>query len=174
ILGIGLAIPKDLERRLQILSAQTSEAEQSKDISFASRVSRATGFEVFVYNDGNAGCWGELMAYPAPRPEHLVYIRVGHFISSGLITERTLWEGPGGHSGNLGSMMLTDFNGCRQLVHLIVSLNALERKLIDRNISIPDGSPSTWNWDAIESIAAGWIDEAGRALAETIQYMCHG
>ena len=168
LLGIGVAMPSGFERNLGLLGVPAAKAEQWAGVDPAATVAKATGMEVFLYNDGNAGCWGELAAYPMPRPRNLCYILVSSFIGAGLIAEGKLWEGTNGRSANLGSMMVTDRNGYQQFVHLVASLHAFENKLADRRLALSTGNPMDWAWEEMEDVVAEWVEDAGKAIAKTI------
>ena len=168
LLGIGLAMPSGFERNLGLIGAPEAKAKQWEGANPVAKVSAATGLEVFSFNDGNAGCWGELAAYPIPRPRNLSYILVSSFIGAGLIAEGKLWEGRNGGSANLGSMMITDRNGHQEFVHFVASIVALEKRLATAGMEVPTGNPMLWNWDGMGAVLTEWLEDAGRAIAKTI------
>lgn len=168
LLGMGLATPSGFERNMALLGAPKEKISEWNDVDLALEAGKATGLDVYLYNDGNAGCWGELAATAVPRPRNLAYILVSTFVGAGLMAEGRLFEGPNGRSANLGSMMVSGGDGGRQYVHLIASLVALERKLGARGVQVPRGNPLNWDWEALEPVASEWIKEAGEAIAKVI------
>jgi predicted NBD/HSP70 family sugar kinase len=168
LIGMGVAMPSGFERNLKLLGAPKAKSAQWKGVDSLQLATNATGLDVFMFNDGNAGCWGELAAYPIPRPKNLGYILVSSFVGAGLIVEGKLWEGSRGQSANLGSMTVTGRDGQEEYVHLIASILALEARLLNRGLPVPTGNPLDWDWTAFEDVAAEWIADAGRAIAKTI------
>lgn len=170
LLGLGLAMPSgfDIARNSDLLGALPEESAAWHSLDVAKAVEAATGLEVFLFNDGNAACWGELAAYPPPRPNNLAYFLIGTFVGAGLIAEGRLWEGPTGNSANLGSMLVTDRQGKQNFVHLIASVFAFERRLAEAGIAVPTGNPADWYWEAFEPHVTEWLEDAGWALAKTI------
>lgn len=168
ILGIGLAMPSGIARNADLLGTPPEVAHGWRGLDVAPTIEEMTGLLVYPFNDGNAGCWGELGAHPPPRPNNFVYLQVGTFVAAGLVAEGRLWEGPSGNSANLGSMIVTDRQGQQQFVHLIASIYALEQRLHAAGKVSPKGNPAEWDWEALEPEVTDWLDEASRALAKVI------
>lgn len=168
ILGIGLAMPSGIARNADLLGTPEPVVQGWAGLDVATKIEEMTGLLVTTFNDGNAGCWGEFIAHPPPRPSNFAYLQVGTFVAAGLVAEGRLWEGPSGNSANLGSMIVTDREGRQEFVHLVASIYALERRLRAANKSVPKGNPADWNWEALEPEASQWLDEASRALASVI------
>lgn len=168
LLGMGLAMPSGIGRNADLLGASPEDAAAWKGTDILGAAEAAAGMKVFMFNDGNAACWGEIAAYPPPRPNNLAYFLIGTFVGAGLIAEGRLWEGPTGNSANLGSMLVTDRDGKQNFVHLIASITAFERRLAVAGLPIPTGNPVDWDWDSYEPHVTEWLDDAGWALAKTI------
>ncbi|KKB09257.1 hypothetical protein VE26_04560 [Devosia chinhatensis] len=168
IVGIGLAMPSSMGRNVDLLGADLAVARGWSEIDVAAAIEKETGLEVQRLNDGSAGCWSELIAYPSPRPQNLAYLFVGTFVGAGLVAEGRLWQGPTGNSANLGSMLVTDEHGQNQFVHLIASLYALENRLSDAEMRLPAGDPMKWRYDTLEPVLSDWIEQSAKALAKVI------
>lgn len=168
VLGMGLAMPSGIGRNIDLVGGSPDQARRWKDLDITATAEAASGLKVYRFNDGNAACWAELAAHPAPRPANLAYFQVGTFVSAGLVADGRLWEGPTGNSANLGSMMVTQRDGTQQFVHLIASIYALEGRLRSAGMDIPAGNPRDWNWEALEPVAKCWLDDAAEALAKAI------
>lgn len=165
--GIGVASPSHIHRNIDLVDAPDDQAALWRDIDLADRLAKVTGLSVEWFNDGTAACWAEFIAHPAPRPVDFAYFQIGAFVGAGLLAKGELWEG-NGHAANLGSMVVCDGHGNPTFVHLVASIMALQRALTSAGIAVPDGSPSDWDWDALEPVASKWLDDAGRALANAI------
>lgn len=168
VVGMGLAMPAGIGRNIDLVGGSPDHAARWRAADITAAAEAASGLPVFRFNDGNAACWGELAAYPSPRPANLAYLQVGTFIGGGLIAEGRLWEGPTGNSANLGSMIVTGKGGRQEFVHLIASLHALERRLLADGRPVPAGNPATWPWGELEPYASEWLEDAARALAKVV------
>ncbi len=169
LIGIGVASPTRIARKVGLLDAPAEQAELWKSLDLAAEVEKATGISTLWFNNGNAGCWAELVMRPAPRPENFIYLFVDTFLGAGLIAEHNLWEGPTGNSANLGSMLVCRSDGSgREFGHVLASTMALDRRLRAAGIAHPATNPAEWPWDEWETHVAPWLAECGDALAQII------
>lgn len=166
--GIGIACPNGIGRNVGLLDADPELGRQWQGIDMATEAAKVTGLPVQVYNDGNAACWAELIASPAPRPTSFAYMLISTFVGAGIVAENTLWQGPTGNSANLGSMLVTDSYGDQNFVHLLSSIYALEQRLAGADIQIPPTTPMFWPWDEWEPHVTEWIEAAAAPLAMAI------
>tara|TARA_R110002020_G_scaffold10965_15_gene41724 strand:- start:515 stop:1720 length:1206 start_codon:yes stop_codon:yes gene_type:complete len=165
--GIGLATPSKIGRNIGLVRAPEGQSVLWSSIDPVERLAADTGLPVQWFNDGNAACWAEMMAQPNPRPQGFSYFQIGTFVGAGLVANGELWEG-NGHAANLGSMLVCDEDGKPTFVHLIASISALQDLLAAAGVTIPNGSPFNWDWDALEPVVTQWLDRAGLSLAKAI------
>jgi predicted NBD/HSP70 family sugar kinase len=150
LLDLGIAMPGRLADNLDLVDAPPDQAPLWRDADVASLLNARTGLDVSVINDGNAGCWAELIALDRPRPANVIYFLVSRYIAAGIIGDGALWEGPTGNGANLGAMLVQlDGDGALE-AHFIASLHALEKMRAQSS-----------GGDVIES----WITRSARALA---------
>lgn len=168
LVGIGLAMPTNIFRNLDLLGAPHEEAAKWKDLDIAATLSAATNLEVFAFNDGNAACWGELLAMSTPRPRNIAYFLVSTFIGAGVIADGKLWEGARGNAANMGGMLIAGDDGKPTFVHLVASIHAFEARLAKAGVTIPPGMPESWDWGALASHAEEWLEAAARAISIAI------
>jgi predicted NBD/HSP70 family sugar kinase len=136
-------------------------------IDIAREAASVTGYDVHVFNDGNAACFAELTATPPPRPGDFAFLLLDTFVAAGIIAEDHLWEGVTGASANLGSMLVSDRTGTPRFVHEVASLTALRKRLDAAGTTIADAlgdEPS----DLTQTVVADWIEDASTALAQVI------
>src|SRR5690606_39226293 len=126
---IGVALPTDIAGSQAIADAPEGQRALWAQLDIAAELSGRTGLAVSLFNDGNAACWGELIAFPKPRPADFIYFLIGRYIAAGIVGEGTLWEGPSDNSANLGSMLVDSGEAGLQVAHFIASVTALERRL---------------------------------------------
>ena len=168
LVALGIAAPTGIGRNVGLLNADPELGLRWQQIDIQEEAEKATGLRVSVYNDGNAACWAELSAFPAPRPGSFAYLLVGTFIGAGIVAENTLWEGPTGNSANIGSMLITDRHGDHNFVHLLASISALEQRLAGDGIEVPPTTPLFWPWADWEPHVSEWIADASWALAKAV------
>jgi len=168
VLGLGLAMPSGFGCNMQLISGSDEQAQRWKEVDCAAAAKAVSGLEVLRLNDGNAACWAELSAHPAPRPIDLAYVHIGTFVGAGIVGQGRLWEGPSGNSADLGSMVVTQSDGRQQLVDMISSLYAFEARLIAGGRRVPAGSSVDWNWELLEPFAENWLEDSAHALAQAL------
>ena len=169
LIGIGVASPTNIARKIGLIDAPPDQVELWKTLSIATEIERATGVHTTWFNNGNAACWAELVMRPAPRPASFIYLYVDTFLGAGIVAEHNLWEGPTGNSANLGSILVCQADGSgREFAHLLASTMALDRLLVEAGITRPVADPAEWPWEEWESVVAPWLARCGDALAQLI------
>ncbi|MEO5807115.1 ROK family transcriptional regulator [Devosia sp.] len=165
---LGIAMPTSIWEHVHLVNAPPEQTTLWRELDIAAEVNARCGLDVQVFNDGNAACWAELIASPAPRPSDFIYFLVSCYVAAGIVGQGTLWEGPTGNSANLGSMLVTDAEGKQHPAHFVASLDALEQRLTaaGRPVSSPI-TPET-DWGALEPVLSDWIEDGGRALANVV------
>ena len=167
LIGIGLAAPGGIGETSALIPPPGNQSALWVAIDIARSAADATGLDVHLFNDGNAACWGELIAHPPPRPQSFAFLLIDTFVAAGIIAEGRLWEGVTGASANLGSMLVTDRQGTARFVHEIASLYALRQRLTGNGLDLLAVMTETLSPEA-ERIFAGWIEDASFAIAQTI------
>ncbi|SEP65603.1 Sugar kinase of the NBD/HSP70 family, may contain an N-terminal HTH domain [Devosia sp. YR412] len=166
--GIGVALPTNIAANLHLVAAPEEQYALWTNLDLAGDLGRRTGFEVSLFNDGNAACWAELIAFERPRPGNFIYFLIARYVAAGIVGEGTLWEGPSGNSANLGSMLVRHGDGPLQPAHFIASVSALEQRLADAGFLVIPSQFETWDWDAFEPVVAQWIADSGNILARVV------
>lgn len=165
---LGLAIPTNLGKYLSLVDAPAEQHALWIDLDPIAELARRTGLHVSQFNDGNAACWAELIAFPRPRPGNFIYFLISHFTAAGIVGEGTLWEGPTGNSANLGSMLVNGPDGRLQPVHSIASISALASRLKSAGHDVDERNPSNWQWDSFGDVLENWIADSAVALARVV------
>lgn len=166
--GMGVAMPTEMWRYLDVVDAPPEQRALWEATDVAAELSRATGLEVSVYNDGNAACWAELIAIPRPRPADFIYLLISTYVGAGIVGQGTLWEGTNGNSANLGAMLVNDGTDHPEVVHFVASISAFQNRLEAAGHPRPTGSPRSWNWASFEPVLTEWIETAASTLARVI------
>ncbi|MET3927030.1 ROK family transcriptional regulator [Devosia sp. 2618] len=165
---IGVAMPSNLAAH--IAQVQTTQAPRAHwdDVDVVAELSGRTGLDVRVFNDGNAACWAELIAFPRPRPANFIYFLISRNVGAGIVGEGMLWEGPSGNSANLGAMLVADCNGKLQPAHSIASVAALWRRLNAAGIETDIARVEDWDWSSFGVVLDQWLTETAQALAQIV------
>jgi predicted NBD/HSP70 family sugar kinase len=165
IVGIGLAAAGRIGDPATLLPPPPGQSDLWGKIDLAAEVTRATGFDVHLVNDGNAACWADFVAMPGQRSGNFAYLLVGTFVGAGIMTEDRLLEGASGDSANLGSMIVTDRGGSRRVAHEVASLYALRRRLGDIQLEAAIGDAA---FPDAQAVVGEWIEDASFALAQVV------
>ena len=165
---IGVALPNNIADNLGLVTAPQAQRDLWRNADIAGELTRRTGIEVSLFNDGNAACWAELIAFPKPRPANFIYFLIARYIAAGIVGEGTLWEGPSGNSANLGSMLVSDAEGRLQAAHFVASVTALETRLAAAGFAVDAGDMAGWNWQSFGPVLDQWLTDSARALAKVV------
>jgi len=168
VAGLGVAMPTFIWRYLHQVGADAAEAEAWRELDIVATLAAETGLDVTVHNDGNAGCWAEIIALPRPWPADAIYFLLTHFIAAGILGQSTLWEGRSGNAANLGWMLVDGHEGEPLLAHRVASIGALVERLQAAGRTRPPGPPETWDWDDLEPVVGQWLEASAAALARVI------
>lgn len=171
IIGLGLAMPGGIGSAQSLQPPPEGQAQLWAGLDPVAEVAKATGLDVVRMNDGNAACWAEFVATPAPRPGNFAYLLVDSFVAAGIVSEDRLWEGAGGASANLGSMLVGNGEGEMRFVHEVASIFALRQRLAAVGLelrAVTTGRPKA----TAQMVLDEWIEDAALALAQTILNTC--
>jgi predicted NBD/HSP70 family sugar kinase len=165
---IGVGMPGTVHAATWALEADPGSKAGPSPTTFAAELEKRTGLAVTLFNDGNAACWAELIARPPPRPESFVYLLVSTYLAAGLIGEGRLWQGPTGHSADLGAMLVGRNEAGPLSAHSIASVSALVERLGAADIAVDLADIESWDWPALEPVIAPWLEDSAEALALVI------
>ncbi|WP_162247361.1 ROK family transcriptional regulator [Devosia sp. Root635] len=164
---IGVALPTNIAGNLALVVAPEDQKEHWLQLDIAAALKQRMGIAVTLFNDGNAACWAELIAFPKPRPANFIYFLIGRYIAAGIVGEGTLWEGPSDNSANLGSMLVDGADG-PQVAHFIASVTALENRLVATGFAVDTRDPASWPWQDFGPALDQWLADSAKALAKVV------
>lgn len=169
LLDLGVALPGRLPDHLHLLGAPRQQQDLWAGLDLKTEIESRTGLHVTVLNDGNAGCWAELIALKPPRPANIVYLLVSHWIAAGIIADGSLWEGATDNAADLGAMLVCCGNGGPEAAHSIASVDALRERLLasgqDFSCSIDVAALTRPEY---AGAVVDWLPMAAEALAQVI------
>lgn len=165
---IGVGMPGSIHSARWPLEHGTGSKSGPTPADFAADLEKRTGLAVTLFNDGNAACWAELIAQPSPRPASFIYLLVSTYLAAGLIGEGRLWQGPTGHSADLGAMLVDRNDQGPLSAHAIASASALVERLNADGIAVDLADVEHWDWPALEPVIEPWLDDCAKALAMVV------
>jgi len=165
---IGVCLPGTVHSALEPLGQGIGSKSGPSQIDFASELEGLTGLPVTLFNDGNAACWAELIAQPSPRPDGFIYLLTSTYIAGGLIGEGRLWQGPNGHSADLGAMLVEATPSGPRSAHAIASVTALIERLGAAGHRVDLADIENWHWPALDYVVDAWIEDSARALSVVV------
>jgi len=168
LLDLGVAMPGQLAPNLHLLGASPAQVEAWHGLDLVDALHKRTGLAITLFNDGNAGCWAELIALARPRPANIIYLLVSHFVAAGIVGDGALWEGATGDAAELGSILVSRTDSPPDTAHRVASLSALRSRLAaaGQDLSL---LPTARLEDAVaEPYKSAWIDADAQALAQVI------
>jgi predicted NBD/HSP70 family sugar kinase len=169
LLDLGIAMPGRVSSSLDVIGAPASQKDLWDSIDLTGSLEQRTGLAVTVLNDGNAGCWAELIALKPPRPADIIYLQVSHFIAAGIVGDGSLWEGPTGNAAELGSILVSPDGRPPEVAHRCASVHALRKRLEEAGHAYSKHlCPLELARPEFEEPIAGWLGTAGKALAQVI------
>lgn len=169
LLDLGIAMPGRVSSSLDVIGAPAPQKGLWDSIDLAGSLEERTGLGVTVLNDGNAGCWAELIALKPPRPANIIYLQVSHFIAAGIVGDGSLWEGPTGNAAELGSILVSPNGGAPEVAHRCASVHALRKRLDEAGHAYASSlCPLELARPEFEAPIADWLSTAGKALAQVI------
>lgn len=171
LLDVGLALPGSLTTDLDLLGAPSDQVSRWCQIDPVAELGKRTHLEVTQINDGNAGCWAELIALDPPRPANVIFLLVSEVLLAGIVSDGQLWEGPSGHAADLGSSLVCINQGTPQLAHQVASLFALRERLAAAGFAQADQPVSDWDLQGMSAIVDCWVGDAAQALAQVVHNM---
>ncbi|OYX04783.1 MAG: hypothetical protein B7Z15_17365 [Rhizobiales bacterium 32-66-8] len=168
LFDIGVALPTTIAVNRGLGAAPEEQCMLWRGVDVAAELARLTALDVTLVNDGNAACWGELVALPQPRPASFIYFLISRYVAAGIVGEGMLWEGATGNSANLGSMLVSDGAGGLQAAHFVASTTALARRLLAAGIVVDTDAVQDWDWASFGPVLEQWIDDSAEALARVV------
>lgn len=168
IAGLGIAMPFELWNWADAVGAPREVMDEWRSTDIRALLAADLPFPVYLQNDATAACGAELVFGQPNGPRDFVYFYLGAFIGGGVVLGGSLYAGPTGNAGALGSMPVPD--GYGRVVQLIdiASITQLERALIAarRDGGVLWTSPE--DWGDLSPHLDEWIDKAAAGIAYAI------
>ncbi len=165
ILGIGLTGPATLDTHIGIIGAPDEVRQRLSDIDLRAELMKRTELPISESYDGTSALWSETGFGRMQDGVDCGYVFLSIFIGSALCVDGHILVGRGAGSARIGASMTNQPNGSVSALYRTCSPWALANFLIARGHDIPAHDIAAWDWDAIETDFAIWLDTAASALA---------
>ncbi|MDF0596564.1 ROK family transcriptional regulator [Psychromarinibacter halotolerans] len=167
--GLGIAMPFSLWDWADNLSAPPEEMAAWRTADLGRSIARVIDIPVFVQNDATAACGAELVFGRDETPLDFLHFYIGYFIGGGVVLNGSLYSGPSGNAGAIGSIPVasTPDGRERQLID-VASLGTLEEHLHKAGTDTSDLWQAPEELERNPDVLAAWIDDAAAGIAHAI------
>lgn len=168
IVGLGIAMPFELWNWADTVGAPRAVMDEWRQRDIRGEIQAGCSFPVYLQNDATAACGAELVLGRTGDLRDFLYFYIGAFAGGGVVLNGSIYSGPSGNAGALGSMPVPGPDGRpRQLID-VASVATLERLLRERGVEsgLLWTEPNDWGEDTAE--LGAWLESAGRAIAYAI------
>lgn len=168
VAGLGIAMPFQIWDWAQHIGVAADQMASWRDFDIREAIADGLDVPVYLQNDASAACGAELVFGTSKTPQNFLYFYVAYFIGGGVVLNGSLYTGPSGNAGALGTLPVPDGRGAvRQLID-VASLSGLESRLIAAGVGLPDMWDRPDRWDLDTAILDGWVDDAAAGIANAI------
>ncbi|MAQ84500.1 MAG: sugar kinase [Maritimibacter sp.] len=167
--GLGIAMPFSLWDWADNLSAPPEDMAAWRTADLGRSIARVIDIPVFVQNDATAACGAELVFGRDETPLDFLHFYIGYFIGGGVVLNGSLYSGPSGNAGAIGSIPVasTPDGRERQLID-VASLGTLEEHLHKAGTDTSDLWRAPEELERNPDVLAAWIDDAAAGIAHAI------
>ena len=165
LVGIGIAVPFELWKWLDVVGAPSEEMKAWKEFDFTKEVSAFTSLPLVIANDGTMACNGELVFGMGQNKNSFGYFFVDTFIGGGLVLDGKLVFGQNNNAGAFGTIPISPPGfSASQLIHKssIFVLENMLQEYVDHPVPLRD---SDHEWLQHEEIVAKWIKNTAQGIA---------
>jgi predicted NBD/HSP70 family sugar kinase len=172
IAGLGIAMPFELWNWEDESGASRQKMEVWRQHDIRSEIELACGLQTYLRNDATSACGAELVFGRSPLPREFIYFYLGTFPGGGVVLNGTVFPGPTGNAGALGSMPVPGPDGRMGQLIDAASIAILEKKVqaAGRDSRILWESPE--DWGELGEELDQWIECAAGGIAHTIVASC--
>ncbi len=170
VAGLGIAMPFSLWDWADNLSAPHEDMAAWRNADLGRSISRVIDIPVLVQNDATAACGAELVFGRDETPVDFLHFYIGYFIGGGVVLNGSLYSGPGGNAGAVGSMPVPaqePGGRDRQLID-VASLGGLEERLVAAGLDTSELWDTPEQLEMQPDVLSDWIEDAAAGIAHAI------
>ena len=170
IAGLGIAIPFQLWHWPRLLGIDSANMDTWRVRNIQAELAANIDMPVFLQNDATAACSSERVFGTADLPGNFLQFYLASFIGGWVVLNGSLFAGPRGNAGAIGSMLVPNSNGRTSQLIDLASLVVLEDMLVKSN----HDPSSLWafphGWEFPDGIRQKWLLQAGGGIAYATHY----
>jgi len=172
VIGLGVAMPYELWNWSEKTGAPQKDIDAWHQIDIADEIGNFCPYPITIQNDATAACGAELVFGRGAQLTDFSYIFIGFFIGGGLVLNHSIFPGPQGNAGAIGSMPIIgpDGNLCQLIEHASVAL--LEKQLLQADISPAFLWQGLKDWRQHETHIDQWVEYIAKYIAIAIVSSC--
>ncbi len=168
IAGLGIAAPFELWNWEEEVGAPHEVLEAWRGFDLSAAIAQQVDWPVHFCNDATAACAAELLFGKGGALRDFAYFYIGYFCGGGIALGGSLYQGPRGNAGALGSFPVPKPAGGSEQLIRTASLFVLEHMLQDSGKSPSLLWQDSNDWSAAEPELGAWIATAARGLAHAM------
>jgi predicted NBD/HSP70 family sugar kinase len=165
IAGLGIAMPFELWNWADTAGAPREVMNQWRHRDIRSDIQTQCSFPVYLQNDATSACGAELVFGQTGGLRDFIYFYIGAFAGGGIVLNGSLYSGPSGNAGALGSMPVPGPGGKPIQLIDIASIAILEQALSAKGQDASYLWTSPENWGDLGDDLDTWVERAASALA---------
>ena len=174
IVGIGIATPFELWNWGDEVGAPKDIMNAWKCFDVRVEVGRAAQLPTFLLNDATAACAAELTFGNTNKFDNFFYIYIGYFIGGGIVLNGSVFRGPSGNAGMLGSLPVRErstVGSFESSAHQLIrdtSKISLQRMLDKVGVDSSVIWDTNGDWSTLGNTLDYWIEGTAEDLAYAI------
>jgi predicted NBD/HSP70 family sugar kinase len=165
IAGLGIAMPFELWNWADTAGAPREVMNQWRHRDMRSDIQTQCSFPVYLQNDATSACGAELVFGQTGGLRDFIYFYIGAFAGGGIVLNGSLYSGPSGNAGALGSMPVPGPGGKPIQLIDIASIAILEQALTAKGQDASYLWTSPEDWGDLGDDLDTWVERAASALA---------
>jgi predicted NBD/HSP70 family sugar kinase len=165
IAGLGIAMPFELWNWADTAGAPREVMNQWRHRDIRSDIQAQCSFPVYLQNDATSACGAELVFGQTGGLRDFIYFYIGAFAGGGIVLNGSLYSGPSGNAGALGSMPVPGPGGKPIQLIDIASIAILEQALTAKGQDASYLWTSPEDWGDLGDDLDTWVERAASALA---------
>ena len=168
ISGMGIGIPFQLWKWPELMGTTQLSMDAWRVVDIQQLIADHCDFPVYMQNDVSAACAAELVIGQADLPLNFLYFHIGFFIGGGVVLNGSLFTGPSGNAGAIGSMPVP-IEGCKtvQLIDL-ASVATLEKSIEQSGGDFSKLWNEPKDWKKHGAVLDQWIQQTAHGIAHSI------
>jgi predicted NBD/HSP70 family sugar kinase len=165
IAGLGIAMPFELWNWADTAGAPRDVMDQWRHRDIRAEIQAQCSFPVYLQNDATSACGAELVFGQTGGLRDFIYFYIGAFAGGGIVLNGSLYSGPTGNAGALGSMPVPGEAGKPIQLIDVASIAILEQALNAKGHDASQLWTSPEDWGDLGAELDNWIEAASSALA---------